>query len=191
MLEKLPAFVGQALAHRRAGVAGLAIADPARQRGDGRLALSSPDFGERTMMPAACAADGDGRSPALTIAGVPEGTRSLALLVEDADAPTPRPIVHGIAWGLAPDLGSLALGDLDGGGAGGAAGRTGINSYRRAGWLPPDPPTGHGLHHYVFQLYALAAPLEFDRPPGRGELLAAMDGRIVASAVLTGLYARE
>ena len=76
MLEKLPAFVGQALAHRRAGVAGLAIADPARQRGDGRLALSSPNFGERTMMPAACTADGEGRSPALTIAGVPEGTRS-------------------------------------------------------------------------------------------------------------------
>ncbi len=191
MLEKLPKLVGQVLAKRRAGVDALAIADLARQRGDGGMQLTSPDFADRAALPVSCSADGAGRSPALRISGVPQGTQSLVLLVEDADAPSAKPIVHAIAWGLPADLTELPAGALDGAGSGAASGKTGRNSFMRSGWLPPDPPTGHGLHHYVFQLYALGAPVTFDKSPGRTALLAAMDGRILASTVLTGTYERS
>ena len=72
--------------------------------------------------------------------------------------------------------------------AGGAD--TGTNSYGRTGWLPPDPPTGHGPHDYVFQLFALGEPLPLDADPGRGALVDALAGRVRAAAVLTGTWER-
>ena len=60
------------------------------------------------------------------------------------------------------------------------------------GWLPPDPPRGHGDHRYVFQLFALDAEVEIGgQTPGRGALVEAMAGHVLAAGMLTGTYSRE
>ncbi|WP_369334229.1 YbhB/YbcL family Raf kinase inhibitor-like protein, partial [Stenotrophomonas maltophilia] len=85
-----------------------------------------------------------------------EGTARLVLIVEDPDAPTPQPVVHAIVWGLPLD-GDLKEGDIapdDGSGPDGED--VGRNSRFVEGWLPPDPPNGHGEHNYAFQLFALS-----------------------------------
>ncbi|MET0270459.1 MAG: YbhB/YbcL family Raf kinase inhibitor-like protein, partial [Sphingomonas sp.] len=64
------------------------------------------------------------------------------------------------------------------------------NSYFNEGWLPPDPPTGHGRHDYVFQLFALADVGDIGRNPGRSALLDAMAGRVIAAGMLVGTYSR-
>jgi len=66
----------------------------------------------------------------------------------------------------------------------------GRNSYLRAGWLPPDPPPGHGTHRYAFQLFALAAGADFGDTPGRDEVLEVLRERAIASGCLIGTYAR-
>ena len=77
-------------------------------------------------------------------------------------------------------------------GAGGdMRGDVGRNSSFVEGWLPPDPPPGHGEHEYIFQLFALSEPLDLDPDPGRSALLAAMDGKVIGLGLLTGTYARD
>jgi phosphatidylethanolamine-binding protein (PEBP) family uncharacterized protein len=68
--------------------------------------------------------------------------------------------------------------------------KTGRNSYLQAGWLPPDPPPGHGVHRYAFQLFALAAGPAFDGTPGRDAVVEALQGRALASGLLIGTYER-
>jgi phosphatidylethanolamine-binding protein (PEBP) family uncharacterized protein len=66
----------------------------------------------------------------------------------------------------------------------------GRNSFLRAAWLPPDPPTGHGPHLYAFQIYALTERLTFGGHPGRARALAAMEGKVLAKGLLLGTYER-
>lgn len=110
--------------------------------------------------------------------------------MEDADAPTLEPLVHLIAWDLPPELGELPEGELKSPGHMGLDEVLGRNAFRRAAWLPPDPPAGHGPHLYVFQLFALDRKLAFDRPPSRRQVVHAMRGRVIAKGVLTGTYER-
>ena len=69
--------------------------------------------------------------------------------------------------------------------------RVGKNSFGKSEWLLPDPPTGHGAHDYVFQLFALDRPLALMSGATRGDLIGAMEGHVLAAAVLTGTYARS
>jgi Raf kinase inhibitor-like YbhB/YbcL family protein len=117
-------------------------------------------------------------------------TRSLVLIVEDADAPTPVPLVHALLFDIPPDTRHIAEGAI-GGPAGTESGETGRNSYLRSNWLPPDPPSGHGLHHYAFQLFALNTPIDLTGHPGRSALMEAMTGHVVAAGMLTATYERE
>jgi Raf kinase inhibitor-like YbhB/YbcL family protein len=154
MLEHIPHWLGSALKGVRAGVDKLAIV----QEGLGSFTaidLRSPAFANGARLPERFTADGAGVSPPLFWTGVPQQATHLALLVEDADAPTPSPLVHAIVWGLPCEDGQLAEGAIVADGDGGEAGDVGTNSYLREGWLPPDPPTGHGEHRYAFQLFAL------------------------------------
>jgi phosphatidylethanolamine-binding protein (PEBP) family uncharacterized protein len=66
----------------------------------------------------------------------------------------------------------------------------GRNSFLAAEWLPPDPPTGHGPHLYVFQMFALDRKLDFDNHPGRGEVVKAMKAHVLAKGLLIGTYER-
>jgi phosphatidylethanolamine-binding protein (PEBP) family uncharacterized protein len=60
----------------------------------------------------------------------------------------------------------------------------------QSAWLPPDPPSGHGAHRYVFQLFALDRQLVFEHPPGRKAVVNAMRGHVLAKGVLVGAYER-
>jgi Raf kinase inhibitor-like YbhB/YbcL family protein len=194
MLEHVPAWLGKALSDVRAGAEKLAIVRPDLSP-QGRefqwLALSSPAFADGARLPERFTADGTGVSPPLTWGSPPEGTASLALLVEDADAPALQPLVHAIVWGLAADAGRLAEGSIVADGPGTGSRDIGRNSFLREGWLPPDPPTGHGAHRYAFQLFALDAGAgDPGDSPGRGAMIEAMAGHVLAAGVVIGTYGR-
>lgn len=160
----------------------------------GTLALTSPDFDDGGAIPGVHAAEragGANLSPALAWTAPPDGTAQLLLVVEDPDAPTPRPFVHCVAL-LAPAMTGLEQGALGDGAASADVRllRSGIGS----GYFGPAPPKSHGPHRYVFQLFALAASLttgpraalEKARPR---DVLAAASG-VLARGRLDGLYAR-
>ncbi len=189
MLEHVPRWLGAALKGVRAGTDKLAIVHPALGSFTA-IELRSPAFANGARLPERFTADGAGVSPPLFWTGVPEGTDSLVLIVEDADAPTPTPLVHAVVWGMAGEDGRLAEGAIVADGAGDGQGDVGRNSYFREGWLPPDPPTGHGEHRYAFQIFALSAGDAPGDTPGRGDAVAAMAGRVLAAGVLTGTYSR-
>ncbi len=188
MLEKLPHAVGSALSGFKAGLDGTTY-----HRDFGSVpetvALTSAAFADGASLPARFTADGPGISPSLAWSGLPAGTRRVVLLVEDAGSPTPEPLVHLIAWNLMPDAG-LAEGDLASPAGDGARHDLGRNSFLKDQWLPPDPPTGHGRHAYLFQVYALDAPLDLAAGPGRSALISAMTGHVLARGSLTGIYER-
>lgn len=191
MLEHVPHWLGSMLHNVRAGHAKLAILQDGIVTGDARLELSSLAFGDGGRLPPRFTADGEGISPPLTWRGVPAGTAALALLVEDPDAPAPNPLVHAVVWNLPPEDGSLAEGAIAADGRGGEDGSdVGRNSYAQEGWLPPDPPTGHGSHDYVFQLFALDSAAALDINPGRSDLLDAIRGHVIAAGILVGTYSR-
>lgn len=198
MLEHMPAWLGHALKGIRAGADALVIArfglGSGAQAGTefATLELTSPAFAHEGRLPPRFTADGDGVSPPLLWSAPPAGTAALALIVEDADAPTPQPLVHAIVWHIAADRLRLAEGAITADGAGTPDGDVGRNSYLREGWLPPDPPTGHGEHRYAFQLFALDAALgDPGVSPGRTALVEAMSGHVLAAGLLIGTYPRE
>lgn len=191
MLEHIPAWLGKALDGMRAGPDKLAIARPELGSSFGALALSSPAFADGARLPERFTADGVGASPPLVWGAAPEGTALFALLVEDADAPAPQPLVHAVVWGIPADAGGLVEGAIVGDGVGSPDRDVGRNSYQREGWLPPDPPTGHGSHRYVFQLFALSADVGAPgETPGRAAIVEAMAGHVLAAGVLVGTYSR-
>ncbi|WP_052401484.1 YbhB/YbcL family Raf kinase inhibitor-like protein [Muricoccus aerilatus] len=184
MLQVLPAGFGRLLSRMRPGINALLFAGvnvPAV------IEVTSPAFVQGGIIPALYTADGPGLSPPIAWRGLPEDAAALMLVVEDADSPTPRPLVHAIATRLPVQGAGLAAGDLPGlSGVG-----MGRNSYFRTDWLPPDPPPGHGPHRYAFQLFALRRrPEGLGENPGRGAIRAALGKGVVAKGCLIGVYAR-
>jgi Raf kinase inhibitor-like YbhB/YbcL family protein len=191
MLEHVPHWLGNAMRGLRAGADKLTIAAPELGGGFATMDLMSPAFANGARLPERFTADGAGVSPPLVWGEVPEGTTALALIVEDPDAPARTPLVHAVVWGLPADAGRLAEGAIAADGGGAADGRdVGRNSFLREGWLPPDPPTGHGPHNYAFQLFALSAPTDPGETPGRAAVVEAMAGRVLAAGLLVGTYSR-
>lgn len=190
MLENIPHWLGSALTNLRAGHDKLTLARLDLSTA-AKLELSSPAFAPGGRLPERFTADGKGISPPLTWRGVPDGTESLALIVEDPDAPMPRPMVHAIVIDIEPSLGGLEEGAIQADDAGTSDKNVGKNSGLREGWLPPDPPTGHGSHDYVFQLLALG-PGEGsdDASPGRTGFCDYVSGRVRGAGVLVGTYSR-
>src|SRR3569623_105913 len=190
MLEHVPLWLGAMLRNVRAGHARLAAVDR-HLASDTVIVLSSPAFANGARPPQRVTADGIGVSPPLSWGEVPAATRSLVLIVEDPDAPAPRPLVHAIVAGISPETRQFAEGTIVPDGAGDpVSGDVGRNSYFVEGWLPPDPPSGHGEHDYAFQLFALSDELDLDANPGRGALVAAMAGKVIGLGLLIGTYSR-
>jgi Raf kinase inhibitor-like YbhB/YbcL family protein len=191
VLEKLPESVGHALINQRAGMENVLYNELFRHRDTARLDLTSKAFVFNGRLPVRFTADGDGVSPPLSWEGVPREAESLALIVEDADSPTPHPLVHAIVVGLAPGSGSLEEGALNSPQPVAAGVEIGRNSFFQQSWLPPDPPRAHGEHRYVFQVYALRAGKPFSEVPGRREFIAEILERAVAVGCLIGTYERS
>ena len=189
MLEKLPDAVGHALRGQRAGLDKIAFHAVDLRAGMAQIAVSSLAFVDHAPIPERYTADGAGVSPPLQWSGVPAGAHSLVVIVEDADAPTPQPLVHAIAVDLAGEDGAFAEAALPSKDHDGSGVRTGRNSMLQAAWLPPDPPPGHGVHRYAFQIFALAGG-EFDGTPGRDAVLDAIREHGLASGCLIGTYER-
>jgi Raf kinase inhibitor-like YbhB/YbcL family protein len=142
-----------------------------------RLVLASSAFRPGQAIPRVYTCDGTQRIVPLRWSGVPRGTRSFALLVDDPDAPSGT-FTHRLAWGIAGSARSLA----------GRAPREGTTSAGSIGWVGPCPPSG--THRYVFRLYALRSPLSLRSGADKTAFLAALKGRVLATAVLVGRYRR-
>jgi Raf kinase inhibitor-like YbhB/YbcL family protein len=190
MLEKLPENIGHALINQRAGMENVVYNHLHGHHATARLTVSSTAFAFNSELPVKYTADGAGISPPLAWGDVPVDTQSIALMVEDADSPTPHPLVHAIVVGLPADDGSIPEGALSSPDHQGIGLETGRNSFFRQAWLPPDPPPGHGVHRYVFQVFALGAGPSFSEIPGRGELIDAILSRALAVGCLIGTYER-
>lgn len=186
MLENVPAWLGKALKNVRAGHGKLTIAQLCGEDvlNKGGFKLTSPAFRDgEELDPCFTAEEEDAVAPPLEWTAPPAGAQELAIVVEDPDAPTPEPFCHWLVWGLAPQQGKLLEGEVPP--------RVGKNSFGNSEWLLPDPPTGHGSHDYVFQIFALDLPVALMPGAGRADLLAAMKGHVVAAAVLTGTYEKK
>jgi Raf kinase inhibitor-like YbhB/YbcL family protein len=153
--------------------------------------LSSPAFADHGSIPPRHTCDGDDLSPPLEWKGIPRGTVSLALVVDDPDAPDPaapkRTWVHWVVVDIPPDCAGLAEGvggnDLP------AGAREGMNDWKKRGYRGPCPPVGR--HRYFHKLYALDVALPDLRHPTKADLEAAMEGHMLARAEFVGLYAKH
>jgi len=191
MLEKLPEVIGHALHGMRAGLDKIVFNTLGMREGMASIALTSVAFADHAPLPPRYTADGEGLSPPLQWAEVPAEATSMVLLVEDADSPTPNPLVHAIVVGLRPSDGKLdeaAIPSRDNEGAAGL--HVGRNSGFQAAWMPPDPPPGHGPHRYAFQIFALGGAPLFSSAPGRDELVNALREHAIASGLLIGTWER-
>jgi Raf kinase inhibitor-like YbhB/YbcL family protein len=151
------------------------------------IEVTSPGFGEGQMIPPDNTCDGRDFSPELQWAAVPDGTRSLALIMDDPDAPSGT-FVHWVLYNLPIDRHELTE-DMPHDEILPSGARQGINDFGRIGYGGPCPPSG--THRYYFTLYALDT--ELDLPPGasKARLLEAMGNHILAKGRLMGRYTRQ
>ena len=189
MLENLPEAIGHALDHQRAGMEKILFHSERRAADTGRIELTSPAFAAGAALPRRFTADGAGVSPPLAWRNIPADASVIVLIVEDADSPTPEPLVHAIVADIDPHECALEEGIFSGPPAASPE-KLGRNSYLTRGWLSPDPPPGHGVHHYAFQIFALAAGEPLSTSPGRGEVAKAVHERSVGRGCLIGTYQR-
>jgi hypothetical protein len=155
------------------------------------LALDSASFPHNGEIPARHTCDGQDRSPPLAWTGVPPGTQSLVLIVDDPDAPDPAAPkmtwVHWLLYNLPPD--AQGLPEAVAAGALPAGTREGTNDWQRTGYGGPCPPIG--THRYFHKLYALDVVLPDLERPTRAGLEKAMQGHVLAHAELIGRYRRR
>ena len=153
--------------------------------------LESPAFEDGATIPTRYTADGEDLSPPLTVAGVPEAAGSLALVVDDPDAPGSGSFEHWLLWNVPPETDRLPeginqsrrvpdLGDA----------RQGTNGFGELGYRGPRPPKADGPHTYRFTLFAVTAPLNVQAGARYPTLDRALVDSVVATARLTGSYDR-
>jgi Raf kinase inhibitor-like YbhB/YbcL family protein len=155
------------------------------------LSLTSTAFAHGDEIPVRCTCEGEDLAPALAWDGVPDGTRSLALIVDDPDAPDPAApkmtYVHWVLYNLPPGVGGLPEGvtsdELP------VGTREGLNDWKRTGYGGPCPPIGR--HRYFHKLYALDAVLPHLSRATKPALEAAMAGHVLGHAELMGTYQKK
>ena len=145
----------------------------------GELSLSSPAFEDNAMMPGKYTCDGDDVNPPMRVDGVPEGAKSLVLIVDDPDAPA-GVWDHWVVWNIPADTREIPEDSVPG--------TEGTNDFRKTSYGGPCPPSG--THRYRFKLYAVDAKLELDSTARKKDVEKAMEDHILAQTQLTGLYKR-
>jgi Raf kinase inhibitor-like YbhB/YbcL family protein len=146
------------------------------------LNIASPVFKHNDHIPLKYTCDGADINPPLLIENVPIGARSLALIVDDPDAPRGT-WVHWVVWNIAHDTGEIKEHSVPAGAS------EGVNDFRKRSYGGPCPPSG--IHRYFFKLYALDAMLNLNPGTDKASLEKAMHGHILGQAELIGLYGRK
>jgi Raf kinase inhibitor-like YbhB/YbcL family protein len=161
-----------------------------------KLKLTSTAFKDGEPIPKKFSGEGEDISPAFAWDGVPESTQEFALICDDPDARSKNPWVHWVIYGIGPDVRALpenlqpGVGEI----TEPLVARQGENFFDEGhifGWRGPMPPVGRGVHHYNFKLYALDKRLDLPPKATKPQLLEAMQGHILAEAVLIGTYERK
>ena len=156
--------------------------------GSPAMQLVSSAFTDGQPIPRQYTCEGSDTSPPLAWSGIPAGTRSLVLIVDDPDAPDPAAPrmtwVHWLLYNLPPDSGGLPQGVQPGALPAGTL--QGVNDWKRTAYGGPCPPIGR--HRYYFKLYALDTLLPDLRRPTKAGLEGAMQGHVVGQAALMGTY---
>jgi Raf kinase inhibitor-like YbhB/YbcL family protein len=145
------------------------------------LQVVSPAFKHNEYIPKKFTCDGEDINPPLLIENVPSGTKSLALIVDDPDAPV-RIWVHWVVWNIYPNNTEIKENSVPKGA------QQGINDFRKHDYGGPCPPSG--THRYFFKLYALDTMLNLSSNSKKGDLEKAMKGHILEKAEIIGLYKR-
>jgi hypothetical protein len=150
------------------------------------LKVSSPDFDNGANIPREFTCDGDDRSPLISWERPPEGTQSVAFIMDDPDAPSGI-FTHWVIFnlpGAADRLGrGIARGEM--------VGVQGKNSFGQDGYGGPCPPRGDEAHEYRFLVFALNAKISLEADASAQDVLAAIRGSVIANGELTGMYARS
>ena len=146
-----------------------------------KMKITSSAFQEGGNIPSKFTCDGGDTSPPLQIAEIPSGAKSLALVVDDPDAPSGL-FTHWIVWNISPQTNAIVEGSTP-------KGVQGTSDFGKSGYGGPCPPSG--THRYYFKIFALDG--ELNLPPGtkRSQLDAAMKGHVVAQGELMGRYSRK
>jgi Raf kinase inhibitor-like YbhB/YbcL family protein len=152
------------------------------------IELASSSFAPMGKIPPRHTCEGEDVSPELHWSGIPDGTRSLVLIVDDPDAPDPRAPrmtwVHWVLYDIPPDATRLPEAVAEAVLPPGT--KQGRNDWKRIGYGGPCPPVGR--HRYFHKLYALDSELGDLRQPTKAELEHAMEGKVLAQAELIGTY---
>jgi Raf kinase inhibitor-like YbhB/YbcL family protein len=153
------------------------------------LRITSEAFGDSQPIPRKYTDDGENVSPPLHVHGLPKGTKELAVIVDDPDAPLDEPLVHWVMYKVRQkDLPEGIPASPQPQAPAGAV--QGLNSFGTIGYAGPAPPQGHGVHHYRFHVYALDLPLEVPEGLDKKALMTAMMGRVIGDGVIVGSYRR-
>ena len=145
-----------------------------------KLSVTSPAFENNKLIPAKYTCDGDDVNPPLTIEGIPEGTKTLALIVDDPDCPTGT-WDHWIVWNIPATASKIEENTIPG--------TEGMNDFRRRSYGGPCPPSG--THRYFFKVYALDAKLDLSPTSRKRDVEKAMQDHVLAKGELVGLYRRS
>lgn len=153
------------------------------------MRIESPAFRDGGDIPVKYTCDGEDSSPPLRISDIPQGARSLVLIVEDPDAPGGT-FIHWVLYNIPPGLTEIPENvpkrpEVPG------VGIQGINDFGRYGYGGPCPPRTHGPHRYFFRLYALDTVLNLKPGATAGEVRRAMGGHVLAEASTMGRYRRR
>jgi Raf kinase inhibitor-like YbhB/YbcL family protein len=149
--------------------------------GGAKMKITSSAFQEGASIPSKFSCDGANTSPPLQIAEVPSGAKSLALIVDDPDAPSGL-FTHWAVWNISPQINAIAEGSAP-------KGVQGTNDFGKSGYGGPCPPSG--THRYYFKIFAVDRELDLPFGAKRGQLDAAMKGHVVAQGELMGRYSRK
>jgi len=150
------------------------------------VTLTSTAFADGASIPTKYTCDGESVSPPLGWDGPPSGTQSLALIVDDPDAPSGT-FVHWVIYDLPPSLRGLPEG-VSTDAKPSTGGTNGKNGSGKSGYTGPCPPSG--THHYHFKLYALDTSLNAPSGWSKDQLLQAMQGRVIGQGELVGTFSR-
>lgn len=145
------------------------------------MKLTSSAFGSEEAIPKEFTCDGKGNHPPFAISGVPEAAASLAMIVDDPDAPMGT-FTHWVIWNISPKTAGITDGEIP------PKSQEGTNSGGSIGFYPPCPPAGS--HRYFFTLFALDTTIGLDGKAKKAELENAMKGHIIEQTNLIGSYGR-